>query len=247
MNLNTDGIVIREQNIGEADRLITLLTRDYGVLKAFARGARNIKSKNNSSTQLLCYSRFTIYRGRDSYIIDSAEPVEVFFNLRNDIEKLSLALYLADVSAELSPEEDKAEDFLRLLLNSLYLLCKDKRPMLQIKAVLELRALCLAGYMPDLIACASCFEHESDIMYFSMRSSTLYCQNCNNSNENIPLSIGVVTAMRYIMYSDFEKLFDFTLTDDGFKALSEITEKYLLMQTQRNYKTLDFYHSLNNI
>ena len=79
MRLNTDGMVIREQNIGEADRRVILLTRDYGIVHAFARGARRIKSNALTATQLLSYSRFSIFQGRDSYIIDEAEPIEVFF------------------------------------------------------------------------------------------------------------------------------------------------------------------------
>ena len=84
MRLNTDGLVIREQNIGEADRRVILLTRDYGIVHAFARGARRIKSNALTATQLLSYSRFSIFQGRDSYIIDEAEPIEVFFALRGN-------------------------------------------------------------------------------------------------------------------------------------------------------------------
>ena len=105
MRLNTDGMVIREQNIGEADRRVILLTRDYGIVHAFARGARRIKSNALTATQLLSYSRFSIFQGRDSYIIDEAEPIEVFFALRGNMEALSLALYFAQLMAELAQEE----------------------------------------------------------------------------------------------------------------------------------------------
>ena len=114
MHIKTDGLVIKEQNTGESDRLITILTRNNGLIRAFVRGAKNIKSKNLSSTQLLCYSNFTFYKKKESYIVDSAEPIEVFFDLRNDIEKLSLALYFAQVAGELSPQDDEAQDFYTL-------------------------------------------------------------------------------------------------------------------------------------
>ena len=54
------GLVIREQTIGESDRLVTLFTREYGIIKAFASGAKNIKSKKAAATSLLTYSSFTI-------------------------------------------------------------------------------------------------------------------------------------------------------------------------------------------
>ncbi len=244
MHIKTDGLVIKEQNIGEADRLITILTRESGLIRAFVRGAKNIKSKNLSSTQLLCYSHFTIYRTKDSYIVDNAEPIEVFFDLRNDIENLSLALYFAEVAAELSPQEDDAQEFLRLLLNSLHLLCKKKRNPVIIKSAFELRMLSAAGYMPDLLACCECGAFESDTMYFNIQNGTLSCFECKNSEGETKLSKGVVSAMRYIIYSYFEKLFDFTLSDVGAKELSYVCEKYLIVQTQRKFKTLDFYYNI---
>ena len=57
MQINTDGLIIREQSIGESDRLVTVLTREQGILRAFVRGAKAMKSRSASSTQLLCYSR----------------------------------------------------------------------------------------------------------------------------------------------------------------------------------------------
>ena len=105
MQINTDGLIIREQSIGESDRLVTVLTREQGILRAFVRGAKAMKSRSASSTQLLCYSRLSIYEGREKYIIDEAEPIEVFFSLRTDFEKLSLAQYFCELALALAPEK----------------------------------------------------------------------------------------------------------------------------------------------
>ena len=78
MQINTDGLVIMERTVGESDRLVTLLTREEGIIRAFSPLAKTLKSKQGSATQLLCYSRFSIYRGRDKYIINDAQPLEVF-------------------------------------------------------------------------------------------------------------------------------------------------------------------------
>lgn len=244
MHIKTNGLIIKEQNIGEADRLITILTKDHGLIRAFVRGAKNIKSRSLSSTQLLCYSDLALFKRKDSYVVDSAEPIEVFFDLRNDIERLSIALYLAEVSAELSPQEENAQEYLRLLLNALYLLCRGKRNPLIIKSALELRALCESGYMPDLLACSKCGEYESETMYFEVSIGTLLCEKCGEEGRAIRISKGVVSAMRYIIYSEIDKVFDFNLSQNGAKLLSNVTERYLIEQTQRNYKALDFYYSV---
>ncbi len=246
MRLNTDGLVIREQNIGEADRRITLLTRDYGLVHAFARGARRIKSNALTATQLLSYSRFSIFQGRDSYIIDEAEPIEIFFDLRGDVEALSLALYFAQLMEELAPELDSAAPHLRLILNTLHLLAGGKRPPLQLKAIFELRLLSISGYMPNLVACESCGAFETDPMFFDAAHGKLYCQNCRPRAPHDTLSIGAVTAMRHIVFSDFDKLFRFTLPVESLKMLSQVSERYLLAQTQRGFQTLAFYHQVSS-
>ena len=66
MQVKTQGLIIREQTIGESDRLVTVLTRDEGVVRAFARRAKNLKDSKNSATGLLCYSRLNLYKGREN-------------------------------------------------------------------------------------------------------------------------------------------------------------------------------------
>lgn len=244
MRMNTDGLIIKEHKTNGDDRLVTVLTREYGVLRAFVRGAQRIKSRSQCGSQLFSYSDLSIYRGKDAYVIDEIQPKEIFFDLRNDIGKLALAQYFCELQYELAPQESDAAEFLRLTLNCLHFLSKDKRPQLQLKAIAELRTLCLAGYMPDLVACSECGKYEDDTMYFCVYDGHLYCSDCTADVPCEEIPLGVVTAMRYICYSDSEKLFSFNLSDENFSLLADVSEKYLLAQTNRNYKTLDFYKSI---
>ena len=125
MQTKTQGLVIREQTVGESDRLVTLLTADYGLVKAFVRRAKNIKSNNVSATSLFAYSEFTLYRSREAYVVDNAVANEVFFDLRKDINALSLAQYFVQLAYFLCAEEQPAPDTLRLLLNALAKLLAD--------------------------------------------------------------------------------------------------------------------------
>lgn len=241
MRLNTNGLIIREQQTGEDDRLVTLLTRDYGVIRAFVRGAKRIKSKAQSSTQLFAYGNYSIYRGKDAYSIDEAQPIEIFFDLRNDITALSLAQYFCELAGELAPVEDSAEEYLKLILNALHMLMKNKKSHDQLKAIVELRLLTLSGYMPDLVACGDCEAFDDEGMFFSPVEGQIFCGDCVKDHTCIPLPNGVLSAMRHICYTDISKLFSFTLPDESMKYLAEVTEQFLLTQTSKNYKTLDFY------
>lgn len=247
MTFKTDGIVIKEGATGEQDRIVTVLTRDKGVIKAFANGARNPKNKNVSSTGLLCYSDFLINKTQKGvYIIREANAKEVFFSLRSDIVRLSLAQYFAELTYELSPREENSAEYLSLLLNSVYLLTKGEKNLRQIKSVLEMRMLSIAGYMPSVVACSNCGTFESENMYFSTFTGELFCSECKPLERTEKLPLGVVTAIRHICFSDSPKIFSFSLPDDGLNLLSQVTEKYLRNITSRRYKTLDFFNMMSD-
>ena len=80
MQVQTQGLIIKEQTVGESDRLVTALTRDEGVVRAFARRAKSLKDPKHAGTGLLCYSRLKLSKGRDTYNINEAFPIEVFFD-----------------------------------------------------------------------------------------------------------------------------------------------------------------------
>ncbi len=243
MQIKTQGLIIKEQTIGESDRLVTVLTRDNGVLRAFARRAKNLKDSKSAATQLLCYSRLSVFKGRDKYIIDDAEPIEVFFGLRRDIGALSLAQYFCELAYLLVPEETDSEEYLRLVLNSLHFLAKGTRPKRLLQSLTELRMLAIAGYMPDLVACADCAAYESDVMYFLPDSGVLRCKDCfaDTGEPYVALPPGVLTAMRHIVFSDFEKLYAFSLPEPALRLLNAATESYVVRTLHTMPKTLEFY------
>lgn len=240
MTIETDGLVIREQKIGENDRLITVLTSKYGLIRAFVRRSNAVRSNMLSCTQLLSYSDFVFYKGKSSYSVNSATPKNSFFKLNEDIVSMSVAFYLAELFGELAPENDNAEGLLKLLLNSLYLMAEKKRLPLQVKATAELRALSNAGYMPDLVACTHCGTYESNPMYFNPASGKLFCKDCGGPADGMQLSLSAVTAMRFICYSEEKKVFNFSLSEAALWELVQATEQFALQQTGRTYKTLDF-------
>lgn len=246
MRFSTDGLVIREQNIRERDKLITVLTRSNGIVRAFVHGAKSIKSPKSTATGLLTYSRFNFYKGRENYIIDECSAKEVFMPLRRDVEKLALAQYFCELLGELAPEDDDAEEYLRLVLNSLHFLCRDDRSPALIKSTFELRILTISGYMPNLICCDGCACYEHNNMQFLPDKGILVCGDCMDSykERKIQTGLGVTAAMRHCVYSEFNKLFAFTLNDEALPTLDFASEEYLHSQVNRRFKTLEFYKSI---
>jgi DNA repair protein RecO (recombination protein O) len=242
MKFCTNGLIIREQHVGESDRLVTVLTRERGLVRAFASGARTIKGKKQAATQLLSYGNFAFSKGKDTYRITEAECLDVFFDLRIDLLKLSLAQYFCELCAVLVPEHDDAGAYLRIMLNGLKFLETDKYSHLQLKAVLELSMLTLSGYMPDVDGCHVCTGREQ-VMYFDPVNGVLQCAKHRNFNA-VAVSDGVIKAMEYITNSTIDRLFSFSLSEEGLDCLAKVSEAFTLAQLERTFKTLDFYHAL---
>ena len=178
MQLKTKGLVLREVKTGEADRILLILTPEHGILSASAKSSLRLKNKLFAATGLFCYSEFVLFPGKNMYLVDEAAPIEVFFELRQSVEGMALAMYLAELAATVAQEGEEAGSLLRLLLNSFFLIGSQKKPLHQIKAVFELRTLFDAGFMPDIAGCCACGSAEAETFRFDLAEGELLCQNC---------------------------------------------------------------------
>ena len=249
MKFTTKGLVIRQQNIGEQDRLVWVLTKDMGVLRAFVRGAKNIKNPKSAATSLLCYSDLSVFKGKEAYSIDEASVIEVFFDLRKDIVKMSLAQYFCELAAFICPTEQSAESQLSLILNALHLLSTtDKSPDL-IKACVELRLSAMAGFMPDLVMCRGCGAYEKENMLFLVNDGAITCADCFSQaprGASIPIDSGMLKALRHIVFAEDKKLFSFSLSEKGLEGLNFITETYICKVLEKDFPTLHFYKTIKS-
>lgn len=231
-------------NVGESDRLVTLFTRENGIIRAFASGAKNIKSKKGAATSLLTYSSFTILKKKDSYRIYEATPIAMFFTLGCDIETISLSQYFCELAYSFGEENSPNEELLRLILNSLNFVTQNSKNPTLIKAITELRISSICGYSPNLVACEECGCFEADLMFFNIENGSICCKDCNPDSVGIPINKTLLSAMRHIVYSDFSKLYSFEIPESSALELSKITEKYITVQTDYRFHTLEFYNSI---
>ena len=179
------------------------------------------------------------------YTINEATSLELFPELRRDLTRLSLGTYFAQVAELVSQEDLPNPELQSLVLNCLFALSRLHLPENQVKAVFELRTACLAGYTPDLFGCHVCGSQTPD--RFDISAGMLECAGCRSSESaglRLPVSPGILEAMRYICFCDPKKLFAFELPDPAMQQLSELTEAYITTQLERGFSTLDFYKSL---
>lgn len=241
----TTGLVLRQVKVGEADQILTLLTPDLGVVSASARGSLRLKNKLFSACGLFCYSEFVLTHGRSSYFVDSAQVKRVFHGLAQSVEGMALAMYLAEIAVALSPAPPESQEHLRLLLNCLYMISEGKHPLRQIKAIYEMRALTLSGYMPQILACAACGKYEGGGFYLDPEEGTLLCSDCAAKVRRTPnLDTGALYALRHICLAEDKKLFGFTLSPHSQRLLGAAVERYLLAHLEQGLKSLDFLKSV---
>lgn len=245
MFYTTKGLILRETQYKESDKLLDVLTSDLGKLTVKARGVRRKNSPLRSGCQLLTYSELTLFEKNGYYTVNEAEPLELFNGLRTDIELLSLGSYFAQLLAAVSAEDRVSPELLSLGLNSLYALSSLKKPQGLVKAAFELRLMALSGFSPDLEGCAVCGDPSADRFYFLQ--GTLLCGSCpkpQGAGECQRVSRGTLAAMGHILSCSPKRLFSFTLPEETLKELGEVTEKFLLSQLGQDFYTLDFYKRL---
>ncbi len=230
--------------MGEADRLITILTKDNGLITAYASGVKNIKSKRGSSTGLLCYSDFSLSVKGTTYRVAEATPIKLFFGTNSDVEILGISQYFCELALTFGNSARSTEEFLRLILNSLHFLNQQKKNPYLIKSITELRVMATSGYCPNLIACDNCGKFIDDIMSFDIANGTLLCSECDNGVGRIKINQTIINALRHIVYSPFERLYLFTIPDEDIENLQTVTENYIEYQTDKKFTTLDFLRNI---
>lgn len=247
MLLTTQGIVLREVNYKEADKILTVLTRDYGKRTVKAAGCRRKTSRLTAGSQLLVCSEMTL-RARGEYLtLQEADPQQQFWAVRQDIELLALASYFAEVTESACQEGEDAGEVLSLLLNSLYALDTLKKPQALVKAAFELRLLALTGFEPLLDGCAACGLPEPESPRLHLSQGVLHCAKCKGEigpGVSMPLSQGAVAAARHIVSGNPKKLFSFSLALESLTLLGDAAEAFLMTQHERGFRTLDYYKQL---
>lgn len=241
----TEGLVLREVQYKESDKMLTLLTREFGKISASCPGVRARQSATRAGTQLLSYSSITLYASRGRYSVNAAESIDLFMGLRSDLPLLSLGSYFAEVLEAVSDEDPGCGEILNLGLNCLYALAHRKKPRALIKAAFELRAMQLAGYSPDLSSCSVCSAPDCSEPRFNLKTGQLVCTSCGESPANtVPLSAEALLGAKYILLAEPRKILSFSIGQEAIELLARATERYLLLQLDRTFPTLNFYQSL---
>ncbi len=233
--IKTKGIVISENNLGDFDKMVTLLTPS-GKIGCSARGARRNQSQLMAGTQYLCFGEYMIFKSSNSYKINSCETIEVFYNLRIDLDKLNYAAHITKIIQDTTYENQSTYKILQLFLNTLYAISETNKNIDLILSAFKMRLMCLLGFMPNIRNCVNCSTEDS-IQFFSLKDNGFKCSSCGKLDTScISLSPTTIDALRYIIMCDSKKLFSFNLPDDSLTELKLVCNLYLNEKLEKEYK-----------
>lgn len=212
-------IVLRENICGESDKIITLFAKGKGKISVYCRGAKKPKSKFLIAATIFCYGDYTLGVTPKGYILRSADIIENFYKLRDNISRLSYGSYFIELADKMVNENNPADEQLYLLLKALQQLLRDKIPHSFIARLYELKLIQLCGLMPLMSGCCECGNQ--NVKYISREG--LLCEKCHRGKPSVPVTMEVVYMLIYIFETDTSKIFSFTVNKEYEKKFEEIT------------------------
>lgn len=242
MIINVEGIVLNSKNYGDTSKIIDILTKEYGVIGVIAKGAKSLKSNLRSATDKLIYANFTIYYKKDKLsILSEASIINNFSNIKKDIEKISYASYILDLTNQVYKQCESSEIY-DLLINSLKKI-NDNFNILAITNILELKYLNYLGVMPNLDGCSLCGS--KNIITLSSDKGGYLCKKCH-TNEPI-VSENTIKLIRMYNYVDIKKISKLDLDMNIIKEVNNFIDDYYDRYTGLYLKSKSFLRKINNL
>mgnify|MGYP001036699745 CR=1 FL=1 len=241
----TDAIILRRSDFGEADRLLTLYTREFGKISALAKGARKPQSRKTGHVELFMRTNFLIASGRNIDIITQADMIESFPQLSNDLVRTTYAAYAVELLDRFTPEEDRNLSLYDLLQNTIGRLATTDNLLLAARYY-ELRLLSITGYQPQLFRSVMNGEEiQQEDQFFSAELGGLLRPGQRSADHRArPVSGAAVKVLRYLQTRDWDTVAPLQLKRDLHTELENILHYYITHILERNLKSVDFLQRL---
>ena len=235
------GIILSENNMGDYDKMLTILTPNFGKISCSAKGTRRPKSALLAGTQLFCFGEFLLYQGTSTYHINSCEIIEMFYKIRTDLDKLKYAIHINKIVQDVTDENENCYQILQLYLNTLYMLSETQKDKELIVSIFKLRLLSILGFMPRVMACVTCREKEQ-LSYFSIRDNGFKCEPCSRQDKSsLYMSESTKNAIKYTVSAPAKKLFSFDLKNEALEEFKLITRIYFNEKMEKEYKVEEIF------
>ncbi len=241
---SAEGIVLRRTNFGEADRLVTFLSRYKGKFTAIAKGVRKVASRRGPNLELLNHVKAHFAAGRNLDVVTEVESVETFKKIKEDLPKLGSSFHLVEMVNEFLAEGQGGRGIFDLLLKTLKLLQEEEYPqkVATILQAFDVKFLDLVGYKPRLFSCAECSEKISGKENFlSAEFGGVIDQDCFKSSLFAkPISQNAIKLLRFLQTEDWPRIKKLSVESSLNKETDQLLRFYIEYLMEKELKSAKF-------
>lgn len=241
----TEAIILRRQDFGEADKLLTLYTPGLGKTRVLAKGVRKPKSRKGGHVELFTHSNLLIAKGRNLDIVTQAETIHSFLPIRRELLRTSYAYYAAELVDKFTEEGVENRPLFDLFLDALFWLGDAEDLELPVR-YFELHLLSYVGYRPQLFQCLRCTRPiESVTSFFSPEDGGLLCSGCGKGERGCQeVSPQALATLRYLQTRDYAVCQRLKVDGPAHEELETLMRRYIIYLLERKLKSVDFIDAL---
>lgn len=242
----TEAIILRRRDLGEADRLLTVLTPQRGKLRLVAKGARKPRSRKAGHVELFMRSQLLVTHGRgDLDLITQAQVREAYLPLRDDLTRGAYAAYAVELADAFTADDDPHTLAEFNLLAEMLTWVSQSANLPLTTRYYELMLLSLAGYQPDWFACQVCGrEARPENQFFSAVAGGVVCAECGQTGQTppgtLPLSLGALKVLRHLQRQTYAQIRDLNLTAETLLEIERTLARCLQHALERQLKSVAF-------
>jgi DNA repair protein RecO (recombination protein O) len=240
--LKTHGLVLKNINFGEADKIITLFSNNLGKIQVLAKGCRKPKSRLLSASQMFCLGEYVLFKGKGSmYILSQCDVQQTFYNLRTNLERLGAASYILNLCQEVIQEQEGNTPLFALTVSCLSLLCYSDTQSFVIVKAFEVKMLSIIGYKPHTTSCVLCSGDLNGQIAFSTRLGGVACEECRSKDPySLKINHGTLNTLRYIQEMDIKKISRIKIGSNTMDELDRILTPFITQRLEKVFKSKDF-------
>ncbi len=237
-----EAVVLRHADWGEADRMLTLYSRERGKVRALAKGARKVRSRKAGHLEPFTRVALQLAQGRDLLIVTQADTVDAYLPLREDLLKTGHAAYVVELLDRFTYEEE-SENYaiFRLLAETLGRIAAEPDAWQAIRFY-EMRLLDHLGFRPHLFECSNCGAQIQAVdQYFSPAQGGVLCPRCGTGLPGAwKVSVEALKYLRHFQRSGYAEARRAHPAPEVMKEIETLVQGYLTYLLERGLNTPEF-------
>ncbi|MDD2494775.1 MAG: DNA repair protein RecO [Tissierellia bacterium] len=239
MIIEEEVLILKEVNYKENDKILHALSKTKGKIQLLSRGCKKNNSPLINVSQLFAYSRCSLYKTKDMFIINSAELIDNFYNIRNNMNALLYGSYILELIGYVASENDVGINIFNMTISIIRYFSQFNKDFDKITTAYELKLVSMLGFKPDFSNCLSCGEKLNpsiNYLKFIINEGGFYCPDCVKYGNGINLTYNEILTINRILKSKFDDISSIDNIND--KILNAIRQFLFYHIGKSNFTTL---------